>query len=289
MASSQTLNGVNTHRVDSWTELKELFDKNFSKNLSMAFRGQRCESWALTPTITRKLTDQKKFGNSLPISNKGTIERHLELFRKSILGRRGSNPKNLSENDLWALGQHHGLATPLLDWTTSPYVATFFAFQKDQPSNSGRAVWALNLNALTNTAEGLLCLLNDNQACLKNRHGVDREIIEIVRPDNDENERLISQGGLFTKIPFYTSLEQWAAKYMPGYLHKIIIPESERNPILRNLDQMIINDATLFPDLNGASEYCNYMLEIHGNGSLNSSKQQLGGIGIGYDLTDLAD
>ena len=286
---SKTIKGIVIYQLNTWEELKYLFDCKFSSFLNLAFRGQRCEHWELLPTLTRKLKDEKKFKKDHPYTVLTTIDRHLKLFEKCILGRRGDNPKKLSENDLWALGQHHGLETPLLDWTTSPYVATFFAFKSDEESPNGRAIWAVDLFTLEHTAQRLEQYLEDHPELDKNKYGLKREVIEIIRPNNDENDRLISQGGLFTKIPFNTSLEQWAEKYMCGHLIKIVLPENERNRILRSLDIMNINDSTLFPDLAGASSYCNYMLEIHGNGSLNSAKQVFNQPIISFNMEDLAD
>ena len=90
------------------------------------------------------------------------------------------------DQKLWALGQHNGLPTRLLDWTTSPYVAAFFAFQLGPGAAqefSHVAIWALHL---------------DNRVWSKEMG------VEVVTPPALENIRLRNQSGKFTlsRTPF---------------------------------------------------------------------------------------
>ena len=82
----------------------------------------------------------------------------------------------------------------------------------------------------------------------------------------DENARLVSQGGLFTRAPDDTDIGAWVrahyAGVKKGVLLKITIPNKDRELCLRNLNRMNINHLSLFPDVYGASEYCNLDLLI---------------------------
>jgi FRG domain len=63
-------------------------------------------------------------------------------------------------NDLasWlALMQHYGTPTRFLDWTMSPFIAAYFAFEDEACGLSKRsAIWAINLNWLEQTGRELL-------------------------------------------------------------------------------------------------------------------------------------
>lgn len=91
--------------------------------------------------------------------------------------------------------------------------------------------------------------------------------IEFIRPLSDENQRLVNQGGLFSRGPTQKALEAWLkdthSERDEGYiLIKILIPNSEREVCLKALNRMNINHLTLFPDISGASRFCNLFSEV---------------------------
>src|SRR5207245_11317339 len=91
--------------------------------------------------------------------------------------------------------------------------------------------------------------------------------IEFVRPMSDENPRLISQGGVFSRGPDGQDLETWIRANFKGeqdgyILMKILIPDADRESCLRSLNRMNINHLSLFPDLYGAAKFCNTSSEI---------------------------
>jgi hypothetical protein len=244
MASSN----IESIEVDDWINLDWRI-REFAHWPEYIFRGHAQDDWLLESTLSRALKRIKK-GNK-----KELVETHLRNFSLEIRGRRGSNPRKLSDNELWALGQHFGLFTPLLDWTESPWVALFFSLASKEVSTTGkRALWALN--------KGDINTINDAYRRRKNFNA--KWIVDLIEPTIDENSRLVNQRGLFTKIDAENHIEQWVAK-APKVgnwvtLYKITFPDSIRQRALSYLNHMNINYSSLFPDLHGSSENANRKL-----------------------------
>lgn len=211
----------------------------------LIFRGQRRHEWQLTPTLGR-------YSKSGAVEEKRALEQKRE-FRLAMRGR-GIGPELLDEdNELWAFGQHHGLATPLLDWTKSPFVALFFAFADPDFSyedpNPSRAIFVINKTALEELDETL-----------------------IVQPLRNDHTRLVNQAGLFTLSPLGSdtlatrilnllsdsqSVDMDSPEEIGRFIFKIHIPNQERRQCLSMLRKMNIHHGSLFPDPIGASLYCN--------------------------------
>jgi hypothetical protein len=120
------VNGQATQPM-SWGEFLEFIDRKDNIK-GYIFRGHERASWPLASTLYRALV-RKGWRPGDPAPPPGVLNKQLRWFRLCIRGRIPLQEREASSaNEIWAIGQHHGLATPLLDWTASPLVAAFFAF-----------------------------------------------------------------------------------------------------------------------------------------------------------------
>ncbi len=253
--STPLAKGIKEYTLSSWKYFSDFVNQEMLEYTTYVYRGHGNSKWKLEPTIDRLI--------KYPTSPRR--ETHLERFKFATRGRRGSNPIKIDhENDWWALGQHHGLATPLLDWTESPFVALFFGANAAKKEKSDfYSVFAIAQSSI-DKVNTYIC--NNEAIPLINNH---KQTIKIVRPLSDENMRLVSQRGLFTRGPNNVDVESWVAKHSPAltegrniHLLKINIPNKDVDECLRYLNRMNINHLTLFPDVPGASEFCNQHLTI---------------------------
>lgn len=240
---------VPTCRVKHWDRFQAaLGARAFNPpGVELIYRGQRRYEWQLTPTLGRYSSS-----GSGVVDERRANEQKRE-FRLAMRGR-GVGPELLDEdNELWAYGQHNGLATPLLDWTKSPFVALFFAFCDPdlsyEDANPSRAIFVINKTALDELDPGL-----------------------IVQPLRNDHTRLVNQAGLFTLSPIgsdtlvtrvFNLLADIQTINMDDpadvgrYIFKVHIPNGERRECLNMLRKMNIHHGSLFPDPIGASLYCN--------------------------------
>jgi hypothetical protein len=232
--------------VESWQHFQAILndDQDQANGNEKIWRGHRRFNWQLDSKLTREFD-----GGSIDAA---VQERLKHRFLLAMRGR-GIDLSEKDDNEVWAYGQHFGLATPLLDWTQAPFVALFFAFIDEDPDaeaiNPYRVVFRLN-----------------------------RSLIEDVLPDLffepalGENVRLVNQAGLFTVTPngddnlvteILNELGKSGAVDMGDdrdiarFICKFHIPMAGRADCLAMLRRTNIHHASLFPDPGGASLYCN--------------------------------
>lgn len=258
--------GVLEIRAPSWCGFMEYVQNELSNYRAYIYRGQE-EPWKLLSKMDRILRSKQKEADKESLRRVLRQANVLEEFKQACRGRRGISPPQLDGNDWWALGQHHGLETPLLDWTESPFVAAFFAFAKtkgEERLGIPRMVYAIHRRKIEEKSDEIK----------RERPGTivtGVEAIDIISPQVDDNSRLVSQRGLFTKgLQPDLEIESWVRKSFKGHINAILIrisiaeqPE-ERETFLRFLNRMNINYLSLFPDVDGAASYCNMRLEIDG-------------------------
>ena len=144
--------------VESWSGAKDHLNQ---LGAGWAFRGQRDSKWALSTSIERASN-----GKLEPEVVEKLLIRGFRQKAHHYLPA-GRQPGNMFE---WlAMMQHAGVPTALLDWTRSPYVAAYFAFENldnAEDVNGHCAVWAINTDWCKSQAMALI------PGKLKGKHGI---------------------------------------------------------------------------------------------------------------------
>ncbi len=238
--------------LTSFRDFQSFITEEFNDTRRYVWRGQQCDNWKLESSLARRIREKTK------VNPKVVVQTQLNLFRKAARGRRGTNPAHLAEDELWALGQHFGLATPLLDWTVSPYVALYFAFA--DPDNKTQTEYRTVIGLFRSKVKRQTTMLAKGSTS-------DTETgIRFFEPESDENSRVLSQRGLFTISPVQKTIEDWVIENFRNptsdILLKIRVPNADRKDCLRMLNRMNINHLTLFPDLTGAAAFANVHMDV---------------------------
>lgn len=239
--------GIVTYRLAHWQAFFDFLEAEVFAGAtyrgSLLWRGQRRSDWSLSSSLDRVFERLGIIGSGTAVLEERSLD-HLRAFKLAARGRRGLNPPRLVEPiEWWALGQHYGLATPLLDWSRSPFAAAYFAFEElASDPTPYRVVFGLD--------QGLIELKNYEIAIEPDLEKGRPAVIDFFEPLSDENPRLVSQGGLFTRAPIGVPVERWIAAAFEGQdvpaLIAIEIPDDDRDVCLRTLNRMNLNHLSLF-------------------------------------------
>jgi hypothetical protein len=218
------------------------------------FRGEASRGAKLTTSLQR-------LGGDF-----ASVERHLlRNFRKY------AQRSDVPEDSLWhwlALAKHHGLATRLLDWTYSPYVALHFATAFPHDYEEDGAIWLVDfvqcnrllprklraaveeqgMNALS--AE----LLREAAPTLGDFDRLGDDFVVFFEPPALD-ERIVNQYALFSLMPSpHARLDDWLNEH-PELACRIVLPAGLKWEVRDKLDQANITERVLFPGLDGLATW----------------------------------
>lgn len=209
------------------TQIKSLQDLlsfgNDYRDSRWIYRGVTNATYELEPKVHR-----------LGFSDK--LEHHIfRTFFRELGAYEIIEPE--SEWDTLALAQHHGLPTRLLDWTENILVAGYFASRSRFDTDG--AIYVLKTDSFYDV---------DVSPFKMSR-------IAKFRPRH-VSRRITSQRGLLTvHPPDQKTLRTGDSPHKAYCVRKAIIAADAKKHLLWDLSRINVNTRSLFPDLDGLSEF----------------------------------
>lgn len=260
---------MQTYNLNSWNDfrgtvlkIREQYGRlklteTVSKKNTVIFRGQGDANWPLSTTLER-WTDRE-----ISVKNYMIYAVRCSNELESLTGKKWNIPsiQEITERietsqdsfhvhlpcyDYLVYLRHHGFPSPLLDWTTSPYIAAYFAYC-DRPSSNRVAVYAY-IERPRGVKGGIG---GSPQISLKgpfvrthSRHFAQKSWYTICTKYHytQKDHVFYSHSGVFSA----SDEDDGALSNEQDLLIKITIPIRDRIPALEELNDYNINHFTLF-------------------------------------------
>lgn len=240
LANPETPGGVQPTICNTWQEFKNWTNKVREEYDAYTFRGHGSSQFRLSTTFHR--------------AGRSRIERYcseeLVAFKnhaEAVLDTRFNLGDGEDFSVVLGLAQHHGLPTPLLDWTTSPYIAAFFAFSDALEAARDSKHTHVRVYALTRE------FVNETSPPVVTLPTTQPYVASLAIPAR-QNARLYAQQGRFL-VTNVSTVEDYIifleSRTQKRYLYAADLPVDLAGVALEDLAYMGLTAATLFPGLDG--------------------------------------
>ena len=223
----------------SWNKFKKIAFDGIAEGGSFIYRGQSDATWTLKSSIFR--TDIV----STPPDIIGYVNYILPQIQEPVEAW-SDRTWNLSDYhglaEFIAFLQHNGFPTPLLDFTVSPYIAAYFAFEgvdHFSPKSKevsiyrfNRTLWAEKFPDKTDIADT-------------------SEKVSVIMPYVRGNHKMSQQQGLFlySNISDIDAYIRSHEEFHGQYLCKYVIDVFERPVVIKELSLMGVSAVQLNPSI----------------------------------------
>ncbi|WP_374008069.1 FRG domain-containing protein [Delftia lacustris] len=209
------------------------------KNDVILFRGQS-SSKPLLPKIAR--ADPKKDTTDVEKTMLAELRRRGDMFF--------STP-NPDDWDLVVHAQHFGMATRLLDWSSNPLVALWFACANAKKEQSAFVY------VFTVKDEYLLNRATDPDPFKKTK-------TRVFKPKLN-NSRIVAQSGWFTAHKYSNTAGKFVALNvnpdLTSAVTEVEVPHEMHAQLLTQLNVLGVNYQAMFPDMEGLCKHINWLHE----------------------------
>ena len=228
--------------IDQIKKLKSIYGKQ-----PIWFRGQENSQWDLVPSIQRgSLYEKERF-----------ITNDFYIYVKQI---EGNTPDKNNFAAWMSLMQHYGLPTRILDWSSSPLIACYFALEKNREKDNDSIIWVL-IPRKVNKQEGFGEYVYPIDAytvqemltpAFKSNFELEDKFKDkiIACHSVEKNLRMYSQQSSFTVHNSKKRLEDICDSET---LFKFIIPYKYKQDIYESVNVLGISTSFIYPDMEHVS------------------------------------